>query len=259
MAPLSEPAEQTEQAGTAGQQPPLPAPGEKRRLDLHRRRAVITANRIDVRPSREAVLPPLFGLLLGLGCVSLIILGVTAGAVPYWALALLLLVALLAVPLSGITLVYALVGANVIFDRKKQSGSFQQGFLGMGIGTTDLVPFWKIEAIAVTEAGTVDGTAGGRTEEFAQWEAVLLKQSGTRLRIAGMTVPRQFASAGLASVKELADALAALTGAPVRYETAPSNEDEPEPPTEQTPDDTTEPVRSARRLKTAPARRRRRG
>ncbi len=258
MAPLPEPAEQ---AAPAAKQPPLPPPGEKRRIDLHRRRAVITAERIDVRPSREAVLPPLFGFLLGLGCVTLIILGVTKDAVPYWALALLLLLALIAVPLSGITLVYALVGANVIFDRSKQSAAFQQGFLGMGIGTTDLVPFWKMDAIAVTEAGDVGGTVGGRTEEFAQWEAVLVKQSGTRLRIAGMTVPRRFASAGLAPVSELAEALSALTGAPVRFESAPADEEGPEPIAELAPSSGTLPTsaRRARRPKAAPARRRSRG
>lgn len=198
----------------------MPPPGEKRRIDLHRRRAVIGAERIDVRPSRTAILPPLLGFFFGTLCVGLIVLGVTSDAIPYWLLAILLLVALLAVPLAGITLVYALVGANVIFDRAKQSATWQQGMLGMGIGTTELVPFWKIAAIVVTEAGRPEGSAGSRTEEFAQWEAVLLKESGKRLTIAGMTVPRAFVRAGFGPVKDLADAIGALTGAPVRVDEA---------------------------------------
>jgi hypothetical protein len=40
--------------------------------------------------------------------------------------------------------VYAIAGANVVFDRSKQSGLWQQGFLGMGVGTTELVPFWRM-------------------------------------------------------------------------------------------------------------------
>jgi len=199
---------------------PLPPPGHKRRIDLHRRRAIIAADRIDVRPSRAAIIPPLAGFLFGALCVGLIVHGVVTNAVPYWLLAILLLLALLAVPLSGITLVYALVGANVIFDRAKQSGAWQQGFLGMGIGTTELVPFWKIEKILVRESGTPTGTTGRRTEEFAQWEAVLLKRSGTRLTIAGMTVPRRFERGGLGPVTELAGAVAALTGAPLEIEAA---------------------------------------
>jgi hypothetical protein len=200
---------------------PLPPPGEKRRIDLHRRRAIITADRIDVRPSREAALPPLAGFLLGVLCVALIVWGVMGGPIPYLLLAFLLLIALIAVPLAGITLVYALMGANVIFDRRKQSGTWQQGMLGMGIGTTDLVPFWKIDCIDVTEAGAPGGSLGSRTEELAQWEAVLVKQSGTRLRIAGMTVPRQFAAAGYTPVRQLADAVASLTGAAVKVEQPP--------------------------------------
>ncbi len=205
---------------------PLPPPGEQRRIDLNRRRATIRAERIDVRPSRGAIVPPLAGFLFGAGCIALIVWGVVDNALPYWLLALLLLFALFAVPLAGITLVYALFGANVVFDKAKQSGSWQQGFLGMGIGTTELVPFWKIAAIEVAESGeggavggpvSSDDRAGGHVtvEEFVQWEATLVKQSGKRLRIAGITVPRQFARGGFAEVHELAAAIAALTGAPL--------------------------------------------
>jgi hypothetical protein len=195
---------------------PLPPPGERWRIDLHRRRALITAGRIDVRPSRLALVPPFAGFLLGAGSVAIIVLGVTGGSIPYLLLAFLLVVALILVPLSGITLVYALFGANVIFDRAKQSGTWQQGLLGMGIGTTELVPFWKIAAILVTEAGAPGGSAGRRTEEFAQWEAVVLKESGKILTVAGMTVPRRFAPYGAEPVQRLANAIGALTGAPVR-------------------------------------------
>src|SRR5581483_1464547 len=107
---------------------------------------------------------------------------------------------------AGITLVYALFGANVVFDRAKQSGAWQQGFLGMGIGTTELVPFWKIAAIEVAESGAGAADAGRATEEFVQWEATLVKASGKRLRIAGMTVPRPFARGGFAEVRDLAAA-----------------------------------------------------
>jgi hypothetical protein len=197
---------------------PLPPPGEKRHIDLHRRRAIISADRIDIRPSRTAIIPPLLGFLLGALAVGVIILGVTSNSIPYWLLAILLLFALIAVPLAGITLVYALFGANIIFDRAKQSGAWQQGFLGMGIGTTELVPFWKIEAVAITEAGTPGGSGGNRTEEFAQWEAVLIKKSGKRLPIAGMTVPRRFSRGGFGPVQEVGAAVAALTDTEVRVE-----------------------------------------
>ncbi len=234
---------------------PLPPSGEQRRIDLNRRRATIRAERIDVRPSRGAIVPPLTGFLCGAGCIALIVWGVVDNALPYWLLALLLLVALFAVPLAGITLVYALFGANVVFDKAKQSGSWQQGFLGMGIGTTELVPFWKIAAIEVAESGegdaggpvSPDGRAGGqdKVEEFVQWEATLVKQSGKRLRIAGMTVPRQFARGGYAEVYELAAAIAALTGAPLRAA-------EPEPPQVDAETDTAAPAPRERPVRRRP-------
>ncbi len=234
---------------------PLPTPGEKRRIELNRRRAVIRAERIDVRPSRGAIVPPLLGFVLGAGCIALIVWGVVADTLPYWLLAILLLFALLAVPLAGITLVYALFGANVVFDKAKQSGAWQQGFLGMGIGTTELVPFWKIAAIEVAESGQSEGTPGRPTEEFVQWEAALIKQSGKRLRIAGMTVPRPFARGGFAEVRELAAAIAALTGAPLRIAG-------PEPPAEAEEQAAASEQQAAplpaRRRATAPAPRRKR-
>jgi hypothetical protein len=208
---------------------PLPPPGETRQIVLHRRRARITHDTIDVRPARSALVPPLIGVVVGTLCIAGIVWGIEGGGLPTVLLALLLLMALILVPLAGITFVYALFGANVIFDRAKQSGTWQQGFLGMGIGTTDLVPFWKIDHIVVAEAGAPDGSTGRRTEEFSQWEAVLVKQSGTRLTIAGMTVPRQFVRGGIGPVRDLAAAVAALTGAPLKLPDLPEDAHEPVP------------------------------
>lgn len=216
-----QPAAAAEPAVTVLPEDALPPPGETRRIVLHRRRALITHDRVDVRPARSAIVPPLFGFGIGALCVLGIIFGVVDNALPTVLLAFLLLLALILVPLSGITLVYALFGANVIFDRAKQSGVWQQGFLGMGIGTTELVPFWKVESIVVSEAGAAEGVAGGRTEELSQWEAVLVKKSGKRLPIAGMTVPREFVRGGIGPVRELAAAVAALTDAPLRVADAP--------------------------------------
>jgi hypothetical protein len=121
----------------------------------------------------------------------------------------------------------------------------------MGIGTTELAPFWKIAEILVTRAGEPGATNVRPAEEFAQWEAVVVKQSGVRLPIAGMMVPRQFERGGFNEVQELAAAVAALTGAPLRVEApiAPAGEDSDEV------------ARAARRagpraVRTAPVRRR---
>jgi|GEM_PF-497670 len=205
-----------EPAGVTVPESVLPPPGERRTIVFNRRVATITHDRVEVRPSRGALVPPLIGFILGALCILGIVYGIEGGPVPTLVMALLLLLALFLVPFAGISLVYALFGANVVFDRAKQSGTWQQGFLGMGVGTAELVPFWKIDHIAVAEAGDPEGSPGGRVEELSQWETVLVKKSGKRLTIASMTVPRAFVRGGLGPVRELAEAVAALTGAPLR-------------------------------------------
>lgn len=187
----------------------------QRRIELARRSCVLRPGRIDIRPSRAALVPPLAGFLLGALCIALLVaaLAVWPASFPLALLVILLLASLILVPLSGMGLIYAAVGANVVIDRAKQSARWQQGLLGLGVGTTELVPFWKIDAILVEEPGAEQGRS---TEEFAQWEIVLLKQSGKRLTIGRVSAARTLAAEALARVTEVATAVAALTGAPLR-------------------------------------------
>lgn len=186
-----------------------------RRIELARRTCVIRPNRIDVRPSRAALVPPLVGFVVGGACFGLLVASILVwnSALPFLLLAFLLLVSLICLPLSGMGLIYAAIGANVVVDRAKQSATWQQGMLGLGVGTTDLVPFWKIEAILVEEPGIEEGRL---TEEFAQWQILLLKQSGRRLEIGRVSALRAFSSEALGRAAEVAGAIATLTGAPLR-------------------------------------------
>src|SRR5215207_7309116 len=148
---------------------------------LHRRTAVLRPKRIDVRPARGAVVAPLAAFLVGIGSGCAIWFGLDT--LPLWLLATLLIVAILAIPLAGLGTVYALVGAHVVVDAAKQSATWQQGFLGMGVGTTELVPFWKVDRIVVEEAGASDTDNGQPLEEIAQFKVLLVKKSGKRLDI----------------------------------------------------------------------------
>jgi hypothetical protein len=188
--------------------PPQPA---KRIVYLNRRVAFIEPHRINVRPALAAALFPLFGLLLGIAAFVSIILWLDS--IPFAVAMLLLVVAIVTIPLSGIGFVYAIAGANVVFDREKQSGVWQQGFLGMGVGTIELVPFWKIDQIRIEE-GTGE-RQGGELQEVAQLEIVLVKQSGKRLRVGDLVVPRSLVREGLADVREVAEAIAEMTGSPL--------------------------------------------
>jgi hypothetical protein len=186
----------------------------RRRLQLARQSCVIEADRIAIRPSPAALLPSLTGVALGAACFLLIVADVVRwqGTLPFALLAFLLLGALVLIPLSAMGLIYGAIGSSVLIDRHKQSVTWQQGVLGLGVGTRELVPFWKIDAIAVREAGADQGRS---TEEFAQWEIALRKKSGGELAIARVSAARSQAQPSLARAVDAAQAIAALAGAPL--------------------------------------------
>lgn len=190
--------------------PTTPAPA-KRIVYLNRRVAFIEPDRINVRPALAAALFPLFGLVVGIAAFVSILLWLDT--LPFALVVVLLLVAIVAIPFSGIGFVYAIAGANVVFERHKQSGVWQQGFLGMGVGTVELVPFWKIEQIRIEEM--TRERQRGEVQDVAQLEIVLVKVSGKRLSVGDLIVPRSLVREGLAEVREVADAIANMTGKPL--------------------------------------------
>ena len=188
-----------------------PATPSKRIVYLNRRVAFIEPHRINVRPALAAALFPLFWLLLGVASFVSILLWLDR--LPFALVLVLLVVAVVSIPLAGIGFVYTIAGANVVFEREKQSGVWQQGFLGMGVGTTELVPFWKISQIRIEE--TTRERQRGEVQDVAQFEIVLLKESGKRLKVGDIVVPRSMIREGLAEVREVAEAIATMTGKPL--------------------------------------------
>jgi hypothetical protein len=184
---------------------------EKRILYLNRRVAFIEPGRINVRPALAAALFPLVWLLLGIGCFVSILLWI--GSLPFGFVLVLLVVAVVSIPLAGIGFVYAVGGANVVFDAAKGSGVWQQGFLGMGVGTTELVPFAKVEQIRIEE--TTRERQRGEVQDVAQFEVVLVKVSGKRLKVGDVVVARSMVREGLAEARELGEAIAQMTGKPL--------------------------------------------
>lgn len=192
--------------------PPESAPTPKKKIVyLNRRVAFIEPDRINVRPALAAALFPLFGLLVGVAAFVSIILWV--GSMPFWLTMILLVVAVISLPLAGIGFVYTVAGTDVVFEREKQSGVWQQGFLGMGVGTTELVPFWKIHEIRIEEL--TRERQQGQLQDLAQLEIVLVKESGKRLRVGDVIVARSMVREGLTDVMEVAQAIADMTGKPL--------------------------------------------
>ena len=198
------------------------APPGKRIVYLDRRVAFLEPDRINVRPALAAAVLPLTWLLVGVGCFAAIILFLDE--LPFWLVGVMLVVAVVSIPLAGIGLVYAIGGANVVFDRNKGSGVWQQGFLGMGVGTTELVPFAKVAEIRIEETtgdrkwrreGVFGDAVQDQRQDVAQFEIVLVKVSGKRLKVGDVVVARSMVREGLAEAREVAEAIASMTGRPL--------------------------------------------
>ena len=196
-------------------------------VPLDRRICTIREDRIDIRPSRGAIVVPLFGALLSL--IFFVIIGLTINILPVVVLALLLIPGVIIFPLSVMGLFYSLVGAHVIIDRRKGSATFQQGVLGLGLGTRELVPFGKVDCIAVEEVAWGEGESRPALLPFEllAWDVLLVKTNGRRLPLGMVIAPREeeLAAEGLERARQVARAIGELVGRPVRVGAALEEDD----------------------------------
>jgi len=175
--------------------------------------AVIAEDKIEIRSARSTVLLPLFGLGLAAGLITWIAL--TDGSAPLWVLVVLLVVCLFVVPVSVMGLVSAIGGADIVIDAKKGSATWQQGYLGMGIGTKELVPFDRIDHLEVTVEGEAHDRWREQSDDLRQFALTLVKPSGKRLLLAQVPVPAYGQADGMDRTLAVANAIAALTGTTV--------------------------------------------
>jgi hypothetical protein len=179
-----------------------------REIYIDRRVVTVKPDRIDVHPARSIVVLPLLALALGIAIFP---------AIYFWGDSLslglrlfLTLAAVVLVPVAGMGLVYSIGGAHMVVDRQKQSAVLQQGFLGMGVGTQELIPFFKIDRVVVRELTPHDYR--GHQEDFAQYEVAVRKVSGREVPVGTVTVLRSEEKEGLARAREVAAALAEMAG-----------------------------------------------
>jgi hypothetical protein len=184
---------------------------ERREIYLDRRVVLVTPGRIDIHPARSIVFLPLITLLLGLAIFPLIFFYGDHFSIPVRLL--LTLAAIVIVPLSGLGLVYSIAGAHLVIDASKQSAVLQQGYLGMGVGTQELVPFWKIDKIVVQELTPHDYR--GHHEDFVQYEIYILKLSGRQVNVGMVTTARVDAKEAFERARGVADLIAEMSGTKV--------------------------------------------
>ena len=183
----------------------------RREIYIDRRICLVTPGHIDIHPARSLIFLPILTLLLGLAAFPAIFFFGDSLSIPVRML--LTLGAIILVPASGLGIVYSVAGAHLVIDASKQSAVLQQGYLGMGVGTQELVPFWKIDKIVVQELTPHDYR--GHHEDFVQYEVYILKLSGKQVNVGMITTARVDAEEARARALEVAGLIAEMAGSTV--------------------------------------------
>lgn len=183
----------------------------RRTIPMHRAYAAITADTIAIRPSRSsAVVPAVQALAAALAVWGLVTF---MNVLPLWVLMALLLFAIVAGPTAMLGVVYQVAGSAFLMERPKGTCRWQQGFLGLGLGTQELVPFGRIKRIEV--AGDFgEELPGGDLQDVVRWEVRLIKDNDRSLVIAAVVVARSLAEEALGRANDLAGVLGEMSGAP---------------------------------------------
>lgn len=180
---------------------------------LHRAMAVIGPNKIEIKSARGTVILPLIGLVIA--CALGWLMADRGFTMPLWLLVSLLLICMVVVPFSVMSLISSVVGADVIVDARKGSATWQQGYLGMGIGTKEFVPFTKIDHLEVTIEGDQPDRWHDQADDLRQFALVLVKESGKRLTLAQVPVPAYGQADGMDRTLAVGQAVAKLVGSSV--------------------------------------------
>ena len=183
------------------------------RIYLQRTVAIVRDDSIAVRPARIQWVAP--AIQAAITAVAVWVLITFIDSLPLWLLTILLIVAILLGPMAVLGLVYNLFGSEFLIERAKQSARWQQGFLGLGIGTAELVPFWRIGHVEVV-SDLEDALTSGQERDFFQFDVRLVKDNGRVLDIGTITAPRPFAAEAGERANRLVRHIGEMTGCEVR-------------------------------------------
>ena len=207
MSPDAQPADADPDDGS-----PAPARpgGDSYTIPLHRAIAHISPDRIAVKQSRTGLVGPLIEIAITLLVVWAIVTFINT--LPLIVLFFLLILLIVLGPLGVIGLVNNLAGTSFLMERAKYSARWQQGLLGMGIGTYELVPFDRIQRFEVM-TDYDDVLASGIEQDVVHWEVTLVKDNDRELAVGSVVAARLLALEAGERANALAEALAAMAGA----------------------------------------------
>jgi len=194
-------------------------PSSTERIALQRAVAFITPGAIDVKPSRAGLVGPLIEAALTVLAVWLLVTLIQT--LPLWMLGVLLVFIIVIGPIAVLGFVYQVAGSAFLMERAKRTARWQQGFLGLGLGTRELVPFERMQRVEVV--GDFEEELGdGDLQDVVRWEVRLIKDNDRVLEVGSVAAARSFADEALDRANALATAIGAMADVEVRLGALPA-------------------------------------
>ena len=181
-------------------------------IALTRSYAVIKPDSITIKPTRASLMGP--AIQGGLTVLVSVAIGTWINTLPVWLLMVMLFFVIIAGPTAILGLVYNVLGSSFMMERDKRTCRWQQGLLGLGLGTRELVPFPRIKRIEVG-GDFGDALNSGDLQDVVRWEVRLIKDNDRVLEVAAITTARALADEALDRANALAVALGEMCEKPV--------------------------------------------
>ncbi|HIE84519.1 MAG TPA: hypothetical protein EYQ00_12045 [Dehalococcoidia bacterium] len=177
-------------------------------VPLFKSYAEIADTEVVIRPSKRTLLVPIFQAAIA--SAALITLINRLAELPLWISMTLLLVIVIFGPTAILGTVYGIAGSNFIMEKNKGTSRLQQKYLGLGIGTQEMIPFDRIKSVAV-QGNFLEEHASGDLQDITEWEVFLIKDNDRKISVCKSSSARILANRSLSRVNMVAKALADMS------------------------------------------------
>lgn len=181
---------------------------EKTSVPLFKSYATISATEVVIRPSRRTLLVPVFQAVITIAAVITLINGLAE--LPLWISMILLIIIVIFGPTAILGTVYGIVGSNFVMEKNKGTSRLQQRYLGLGIGTQEMIPFDRIKSVTV-EGNFMEEHASGDLQDITEWEVFLIKDNERKISVCKSNSARILADNSLLKANMVAKALADMS------------------------------------------------
>ncbi len=177
-------------------------------VPLFKSYAEIADTKVVIRPSKRTLLVPIFQAAIA--SAALITLINRLAELPLWISMTLLLVIVIFGPTAILGTVYGIAGSNFIMEKNKGTSRLQQKYLGLGIGTQEMIPFDRIKSVVV-QGNFLEEHASGDLQDITEWEVFLIKDNDRKISVCKSSSARILANRSLSRVNMVAKALADMS------------------------------------------------